>query len=55
MKITVVAKITAGHHPKYGAIVAGQKYVINAADYSAALFHPIKTAPVVKSGKKKAR
>lgn len=55
MTITVTAKINAGHHPRYGAIVAGQEYVINAADYSAALFHPLKTAPVIKTGKKKAR
>lgn len=38
MKITVTAKITAGHHPKYGAIIAGQIYQIDEADFADQLF-----------------
>lgn len=38
-KITVTAKITAGTHPTHGAIIAGQKYTIDAADFAEELFH----------------
>ena len=38
MTLTVTAKITAGTHPRYGAIIAGQTYTINEADFSPVLF-----------------
>ena len=37
-KITVKARIDAGHHPKYGEIVKGREYTIDANDFGAQLF-----------------
>lgn len=39
MKITVTAKITAGVHPKHGAIIAGEEYTIAEAEFAEELFH----------------
>lgn len=38
-KITVTAKITAGTHPTHGAIIAGQTYEIDEAEFAEELFH----------------
>lgn len=45
-KITVTGRITAGIHPRLGAIIQGQEYTINAADYSSVLFEPLPIEPV---------
>lgn len=37
-KITVTAKITAGTHPTHGAIIAGEEYIIDEAEFAEELF-----------------
>lgn len=39
-KITVVAKVDSGFHPKHGLIKKGQKYEIDERDYAEQLFDP---------------
>jgi hypothetical protein len=55
MTITVTAKINAGTHPRLGAIIQGQAYTIEEADFSPVLFDRDPVIPAVipaKSGKK---
>lgn len=47
MKINVVAKITAGVHPKYGAIIEGQTYTIDEQDFGDQLFDRPEDKPAV--------
>lgn len=37
-KIEVKARIDAGHHRKYGEIIKGRKYIIDANDFGEQLF-----------------